>query len=666
MRQKLRAACAGLAAFALSAGAAAAAEGMWTFDNFPAARMRAEMGWAPDQAWLDRVMAATARLPECSGANVSARGLVLTNQHCLIACLQALSGPRGDVLARGLTARTLAEERRCPNFTVRLLSSVTDVTARIDAATAAGDFARARDAEIARLESGCGGERCEVVMLYQGARYALYRYRHYDDVRLVFAPEHAAAAFGGEADNFTFPRYCADFALVRLYVNGAPAATPAHLSLRFDPLAAGDIVLTAGNPGATSRLKSAAELAFERDVALPWQLAGLSETHARLAAFALRGAARERRAAAALQGVENARTALAGRLRVLADAEGFARIVAREQDLQARVRRNRAAQREVGDAWGEIARALTAYREFYPAHQLLDVRAGERSDLFAWARELVRGAGAREQQAAPTATLTAERVIDPAYEELHLEAWLTALRARLTDAQARYVFADASPAALARTLAQSRLAERAYRLQIWRGGAAAIAAADDPMIAFVRSWDDDAQAVRAKFMAEVETPMARARERIAVARFRAFGEDQYPEANFSPRLSYGRIEGWREADGREIAAFTRVDGLYAHATAASLALSASWIAARARLAPDAQLNLASSNDVSGGNSGSPLLDRAGRVVGVVFDGNPHALGGEYFYNGETNRAVSVAAPLIQAALAEVYDMDGLLAELRGD
>ncbi len=635
-------------------------------------------GLGPDRPWLDRAMAAAARLPGCSGVNVSASGLVLTNQHCLIACMQALSSPRRDVLETGFFARTRQQETRCPNLSVSVLIGVSDVTLRIAAAAGAGqNFAQARNSAIADIESQCGSESCEVVTLYQGGRYALYRYRQFDDVRLVFAPDRAAAAFGGAADNFSFPRYCADFAFVRLYANGAPAATPAHLSMRFDPLTAGDIVLTAGNPGATSRLKTSAELVFERDVSLPSQLAVLAETRARLLAFSRRGMSQERSAGAALQALENAQTALAGRLRALGDEAEFAGIIAREQDLQARVRRNRAAQREIGDAWGEIARALTAYRNFYPAHQLLEARAGERSELFAWARDLVRAASEREKPEAARLPrysqarlaelglgLQTEHSADPALEEVHLGAWLSALRARLTDAQALYVFAGASPEDLARALSHSRLADNSYRTRLWHGGAAAIAASDDPMIAFVRAWDEDARLVRTKFEREVEAPIARARERIAVARFRAFGVAQYPEANFSPRVSFGRVEGWAEPGGRAVGAFTRVDGLFARAGAEPLALSPTWIAARSRLAAGAHFNLASSNDVTPGNSGSPLLDRDGRVVGVVFDGNRHALGGEYFYNGALNRAVSVAAPLIRTALADVYAMDALLEELQ--
>ena len=290
MRQKLRTAAAVVGILGLSAAPSATAEeGMWTFDNFPADRMRAEMGWAPDQAWLDRVMTGTARLPGCSASNVSEAGLVLTNHHCVITCVSAVSTTDNNYVENGFMARVREAELRCPNMSIDVLTAIRDVTGTISAATAgvaAEGFAPARDAEFARLTDECttSETRCEVVTLYQGGRYGLYQYRRYSDVRLVFAPEHAMAAFGGEPDNFSFPRYGLDFSFLRLYDNGQPAVTPGHLDMRFTPPAEDEIVLIAGNPGRTSRLRTTAEFAFERDVNLPWQIAMLSELRGRLIA----------------------------------------------------------------------------------------------------------------------------------------------------------------------------------------------------------------------------------------------------------------------------------------------------------------------------------------------------------------------------------------------
>ncbi len=688
MRQNLRAAAAAIGILGMAAAPSAQAEeGMWTFDNFPTERMREQMGWAPDQAWLDRVMAGTARLPGCSASNVSAAGLVLTNHHCVISCVTALSTTEANYIENGFMARTREEELRCPNMSMDVLTSISDVTQNIETATAgvaAEGFAAARDAEIARLTRECTSatERCEVVTLYQGGRYGLYSYRTYEDVRLAFAPEHDMAAFGGDPDNFNFPRYCLDFSFLRLYENGAPAVTPAHLNMRFTPLSADEIVLIAGNPGRTSRLRTTAELAFERDFGLPWQIASLSELRGRLIAYSALGPDQARIASSALQSVENSFKGLSGRRQALADPAGFARVADRQADLQQRVRRNRAAAREVGDAWGEIERAQAAYRGMFYNYQYLEQRAGERSFLFGWARDLVRGAAERDKpngERLPRFTesrlpsvvqgLRAQRTITPAFEELHLTFWLSKMREYLTvdDPTARRILGDESPESLARRLSQSRLSDPAYRMQLWEGGAAAIAASDDPLIVFVRGWDADARAARERYVREVEGPVARAHERIARARFRAFGEAQYPDATFSPRISYGRVVGWSEPSGRVVGAFTYTEGLYERATGNDpFVLSQRWIDARGRLDPRGIFNVSTSTDVIGGNSGSPLLDRNGDVVGAVFDGNIHSLGGEYFYDGALNRSVTVSSTIIRTALADVYGMSALVAELEAN
>lgn len=686
MRRMLHAAAAALPLLSLAivSAPARADEGMWTFDNFPRERMQEDLGWAPDQTWLDGVMAATARMPGCSTSNVSGDGLMLTNHHCVIACVTALSTTEANFIQDGFQARIREDELRCPNMNIDVLTGIVDITADINRATEDGppeNFAAMRDAEFARQERECqqAGQRCEIVTLYQGGRYARYTYRRFTDVRLVFAPEHRVAAFGGDADNFEFPRYGLDFAFMRLYENGAPARTPNHLSFEFDPPDEGDIVLVAGNPGRTSRLRSVAELQFERDVNLPWQIASLTEQRARITAFSALGPDQARIASSALQSVENAMKGLTGRRNALIDPVGFAQVTARETDLQARVNRNSAAAREMGDAWGEIATAQRTYRGIYNSYQNLELRAGERSMLFAWARDLVRGAAERglpNRQRMPryaearlpaiAGSMRAATAVSPAFEEVHLRFWLERLQRDLASdpAQLRRVFNGQTPEALAARLSRSTLGDPAVREALWAGGAAAIAASTDPMLVFVRAWDADARAVRANFVTNVEAPVARAQERIARARFRAFGTETYPDTTFSPRISYGTVQGWTEPGGEVIAPFTQLDGLYERATGTPpFQLPQAWLDARPRLNPNIVFNISSSNDVIGGASGSPLLNRDARIVGIIFDNNMHALGGEYFYDARLNRSVSVSSSAIRVALLDVYGMQALLAEL---
>jgi len=685
MRNPVRVAAAALTMLALAAVPASSDEGMWTFDNFPTARMQRDLGWAPDQAWLDRVMAGAARLPGCSGSNVSANGLLLTNHHCITSCLRNLSSDQSDFLANGFQARTREEERRCPNYSISILTGISDVTERIDTATrnvGADAFARARDAEIARIESECTSDviRCEVTTLYQGGRYALYTYKRYDDVRMVFAPEASVAAFGGDPDNYNFPRYCLDFSILRVYENDQPAATPAHLSMRFTPLTEDEIVLTAGNPGTTSRSRTTAELAFIRDIQLPWQLNVLAETRGRLIAYSQLGTTQRRLGDNALQGVENLVKRYGGQRMALVNAENFQRVTAAEQDFQARVRRNAASAREVGDAWGEIARAQTAYRGMFYRYQMLEASAGQRSSMFGWARDLVRGA---EERAKPDAermprytdarisvverSITGNQPVEADFERLNLEIWLLKLREYLTvdDPTVQRILNRQSPEELAARLAQSRLGDPAFRRQLWDGGAAAIAASDDPMIVFVRSWDADARQIRERYETQVEGPVALAHERIARARFRAFGTNTYPDATGTPRVSYGRIRGWTEGD-RTIPYFTNIDGLYARNTGADpFHLPQRWLDARSRLNGATIYNVATTTESVGGSSGSPLLDREGRVVGANFDGNVHATAGTFFYDPVLNRSVTVTTTAMQAALRDVYGMNALLTELGG-
>ncbi|GAN00230.1 hypothetical protein U91I_03895 [alpha proteobacterium U9-1i] len=663
---------------------ASAEEGMWTFDAIPAARMRAEIGWAPDADWLARVRAGAARLQGgCSSSIVSSEGLVLTNQHCVVGCVRDLSTAQRNLVDTGLVAATRNDELRCPGMAIQVLTDISDVTQRIGGATGAvgaDGFARARDGEISRIESECssGAVRCEVVTLYQGGRYSLYRYRRYEDVRLAFAPENIMAQYGGNLTDFEFPAHCIDFALVRLYENGAPAATPNHLRMRFTPLEAGEPVMVTGNPGNTSRLRTVSELTFTRDYALPATLMNMAELRGRVQAYSNLGPDQARGATSVLRGLENGFKSLYGRRAALVDPASFALLTSREAELRRRVNANRTLRREVGDAWGEIEAAKAAQRGFHAQYTYLEGGPGS-SALFGWARDLVRGAEERAKPdserlprynesriAALEQNLLAVRPVDVGLEQIVLTHWLTRLQANLgvNDPGTIAVIGRANPDALARILTQSRLGDAAYRAQLWRGGPSAIAASEDPMIQFVRRWDGDARGLNARFQREVEGPIARAHERIARARFQLYGEEQYPDATFSLRLSYGRVAGLTEPDGREVGPFGRVGEIFANNTGAPpFELATTWRLAEPRLDPNTIISVATTNDIIGGNSGSPLVDRDGRVVGVAWDGNIHSLGGDYFYDGRLNRTVVVAATGIQAALRHVYRADALIAEL---
>ena len=667
--------------------AARADEGMWTFDNFPAAAVKAKYGVDVTPAFLDHVRGAAVRLSSgCSASVVTALGLVLTNNHCVRDCAQSLSTPQVDYVRDGFQATRRDDEKLCPGMQAEILEAISDATPRITAAAAGKsgqDFVRARDGEIAAAEKeGCAGRealyRCQVITLYQGGQYKLYRYRKYADVRLVAAPEAAMAFFGGDPDNFNFPRYDLDFSFVRLYEGGKPVATPDHLSWRTAPPRENEPVFVAGNPGTTQRLLTAEQLETLRDKSLPTTLVLYSELRGRLIQFAHGGAEQARIADDFLFSLENSFKAYTGQQKALVDPALIAAKHRSDDALKAKVAANPALAAATGDAWGEIGRAQVAQRELYDTYTLQETRAGLRSGLFGYARALVRAAAER---AKPNGTrlpgytdsqlpLLEKQVLDaepvyPQLEQLALEFWLLKLREYLTaDSPATKLFlGKESPEALSARLAKSGLADPALRRRLWDGGMAAITASDDPMIKYVLATDAASRAVRKEWETRVTGPVDRAQERIARARFAVDGTGDYPDATFSLRLSYGKITGWVN-NGAAVAPFTRYDGLWQRATGqAPFELAPRWRDAQAKVDGNTVFDFTSDNDIIGGNSGSPIIDAKGAVIGAIFDGNIDSLGGAFGFDGRVNRGVSVSAVAIAEALRKIYGNAALADEL---
>ncbi|MFN3944266.1 MAG: S46 family peptidase [Allosphingosinicella sp.] len=681
------AAAAALAAAFLPAAPAAAEEGMWTFDAFPTERVRQAYGWAPDRPWLDRVQAAAVRLTGgCSASFVSPEGLVLTNHHCVVSCVQDLSTEQNDLVAAGFTAATRGEERQCPGQQAEVVTAISDVTARVQAAigTSTGAaLARARDAAIAAIESeSCTDperERCQVVTLYGGGEYKLYRYRKYSDVRLAFAPEFQAAFFGGDPDNFNFPRYALDAAFLRVYENGRPAATPAHL--RWNPRAPqpGEPTFVVGNPGSTQRLFTQGQFAMRRDTIFPVLVPLFAEYRGRLISAMAGDAERTRTGADMLFGVENSYKVYIGQWQALRDREFSGRLAAAEQDLRGRVAADPALAGQIGDPWAEVDAATATYADFYTDYLMLEANAGFRSSLFSYARALVRAAAERDKPEAErlpgyTASrlpLLEKQVTDaaPVYpwlEELSLGFWLSKTRELLgaDDPRVRELLGRESPEAIAaRLVGGTRLGDEAERRRLWEGGMAAIQASDDPLIRFVLATDPVSRAQLDRFRAEVDAPITAAQSRLARARFAAYGDSVYPDATFTLRISYGSVQGWTER-GQDVPPVTRIGGLFERATGAPpYDLAPLWAAARDRLDQDVVFNFVSTNDIIGGNSGSPVIARDGSVIGTAFDGNIHSIGGSYGFDPRLNRTVSVSAAAVQEAMAKIYGADALLAEL---
>jgi hypothetical protein len=677
----------GLIAMLALASPAAADEGMWTYDNFPSAQVETSLGVKIDQAWLDRTRAASVRLTNgCSASVVSKEGLVLTNHHCVIECVQDLSTGAKDFVKDGFAAATRQEERKCPGVQAEVLQGIVDVTKEVQAATAGKtgqDFVRARDAAVAEAESGaCGRDetlRCQVVTLYRGGQFKLYKYRKYADVRLVFAPEFAAAFFGGDPDNFNFPRFNFDVGFVRLYDGGKPVATPQHLTWTRRAPKEGEATFVSGNPGSTDRLLTVAQLETQRDLALPVGQLQRSELRGRLIRFSEESAEHKRIATDPLFGVENSYKVFFGRQFALNDKAFMDRKRAAEAELRAKVAADPKLAAEIGDPWGEIASAGTAYAANYVRYRQLETNAGQYSKLFGYAREIVRAAKERAKPSserlpefsdARLALMEKElldvRPVDGPLEELHLAFWLSKTREYLTtdDPAVKLLLGKESPEELARrVVAGSRLADPAVRKALWNGGLKAVQASNDPMIQLALRLDPAAREVRSKWEQEVAGPTDRASARVARARFAVYGDAVYPDATFTLRLSSGKVAGWTYR-GATVPATTTFAGLFERATGAEpYKLAPRWAAAKGELNPDTVYNFVTTNDIIGGNSGSPVVSAEGEVLGAAFDGNIHSLGGNYGYDGAINRTVVVSTAAATEALEKVYGQSALVAEL---
>jgi hypothetical protein len=667
-------------------------EGMWPLEAFPSEIVAQKYGFQPSREWLDAVRLSSVRLAQgCSGSLVSDNGLVMTNHHCAHECIEQLSSARRDLVANGFTARTEKEELACPALEINRLVAVRDVTGSIAAATrntAGQKYSEAKKAQQAKLERECATSdelRCEVVELYRGGQYRLYQYRRYQDVRLVFAPELAAAFFGGDPDNFNFPRYDLDLAFLRVYEGGKPARIDTHFDFSKQGAQAGELTFVSGHPGQTSRELTVAELRFTRDVRVPRMLLRLAELRGVLTEFQRRGPEQKRIASGILFSVENAFKAYRGRHQALLDATFFASKVSAEREFLARLGSAAPPQKKptANDApWRTIASALNVYREVYDRHDLLERGRGFDSELFRVARALVRSAAElpkpnevrlREYSDAALPQLKQE-VFSPA--PIHQALEITLLTFSLTklreilgadDPLVKSVLGKKAPATLASEFVKkSALANVALRKRLWEGGQTAVDASTDPMIILAKLVDVDARSVRKKYEDEIESVIAKAHTEIAKARFAVYGTTLYPDATFTLRLSYGAVQGWPER-GAQVAPFTTFAGAFERHTGEDpFALPKSWLAARDRIALETRLNFVTTNDIIGGNSGSPVINKNAEIVGLIFDGNIHSLGGDYGFDARKNRAVAVHSSAILEALEKIYGAARIAHELRGE
>ncbi len=681
----LRAAVAATASLAAVAGAMAvsavpsparADEGMWTFDNFPIETVNQKYGTRIDQAWLDRLRLASVRIQGCSASFVSPEGLILTNWHCVVGCAQELSDAQRDYVKNGFTAATREEEVRCPGQTAEVLVEITDVTEQVRAAgegLEGAAFNAARQAATNRIQNeACAGDpqfSCQVISLYRGGQYSLHKFRKYEDVRLVFAPENQAAFFGGDPDNFNFPRYALDAGFLRAYENGRPAETPTFLKWNAEAPKEGEVTFVSGNPGSTSRLLTMSQLERLRDQQLPVTLIQNSELRGRLLEYSLTGDEAKRVSFDPIFGLENSFKVYYGQQGALTDPAFMQAKREAEAELRARVAADPSLVQQIGDPWSELEAVQGVARDLYLPYRQLEQAAGGGSQMYQMARAIVRSAGADAGRRARLAEMVGEETpLTPEMEELRLRYWLSKTREYLTvdHPDVKRLLGRESPEALAeRLISGTRMADAAFRREA-AGMTLEQMTAADPLLAFVAANDAAAQAIGARWAAEVNAPTAAAAEKVAQARFAVYGTNQYPDATFSLRLSYGEVKGWTHR-GVTVPPFTYIGGLYERATGSEpFNLAQAFADNEARVNKEVVYDFASTNDIIGGNSGSPVVNADGEVIGAAFDGNIHALGGAFGYDPELNRTVSVSTAAVTEALRNVYPNPRILGELGVD
>jgi peptidase S46-like protein len=665
-----------------------AEEGMWTFDNPPLKELAEKYNFHPTQDWLDHLRLSSVRLNDGgSGSFVSPNGLLLTNHHVARVQLQKNSTAEHDYLRDGFYAATQDQEMKTPDLEINVLVAMQDVTTRVQGAAKgiADDAAalKARDAEIAAIEKESKdktGLRSDVVTLYNGGEYWLYQYKAYTDVRLVFAPEEEAAFFGGDPDNFTYPRYDLDMALYRVYDNGKPLHTENYLKWNTQGAAPGDLVFVSGHPGSTSRDDTVAELTLEREVRGPAIVEYLQRRIDAAQEFGKQSADNKEKVESTIFFLQNSLKVYVGRQEALSDKAILAKKQAEEDDLRAKVKANPGWEKEYGVAWDEIAKAVDLAK---PEFKKQLFRRGD-SQLFTLAMEIVQyvaevkkpdGERLPQYHEAGLDSLRYQMLspapVYPAVEKMFMKNALNLAKEQLgaDDAYLQAIVQGGDIDKKVDALVEgTKLSDPAFRKSLLDGGEAAVADSNDPMIAAARRADPVWRANYVYMRDKVSSVFDAGGEKLGKARFDVYGKNAYPDATFTLRLSYGTVDGF-PYNGTTAPPFTTFYGLYDRA--ASFSDKSPWdltpkeAAARDKLDLATPMDFVCTADIIGGNSGSPVVNRDGELVGLIFDGNIESLAGDFVYDGTKNRAVAVHSAGMIEAMRKIYGVGALANELEG-
>ena len=674
----------------LNLATARADEGMWPFNNVPRADIKRKYGFDVTDAWLKKVQMASVRFNNGgSGSFVSPEGLVLTNYHIVEDIIGEISTPEKDYSKEGFLARTRAEEQKAPSLELNVLMSIEDVTERVagsvKANATAGEAADARRSEISAIEAEslkATGLRSDVVTLYQGGRYNLYRYKKYTDVRLVFAPEFQAAFFGGDPDNFNYPRFNIDMALVRVYENDKPLHVDNYFKWSKAGAKENELVFVTGHPGSTARLNTYAHLEYLRETGIPLLLRYLETRRGVLKKYMEMGDEQTRRAQNELNSVENSIKVYKGQLGGLSDKSVMDRKLKSENAMRKSISSDARRQKEYGDAWDAIAAGRKDETSYERNRRLFEAAAAFDTKYYGLARNLVRMAAESEK---PNAERLAE-FTDARRESLELGLYspapiyddfekmkLTASLGFMVEVLGadndlvKRVLGGKSPEARAAELVDgTKLKDVEFRKQLAAGGRAAVEASTDPMIMLARSIDKEARDVRKRYEENVVGVERTNYSKIARAMFESEGDKLYPDATFTLRLSYGAVKGYME-NGKKVAPFTTLGGLYERSNSFNQKfpynLPSRWTDKKSALDLKTPFNFVSTNDITGGNSGSPTINKNMELVGLIFDGNIQSIPGDFFYDESVNRAISVDSRGMLEILRKVFEANELADEL---
>jgi len=665
-------------------------EGMWTFNNVPKAEIKRKYNFDVTDDWLKKVQLASVRFNNGgSGSFVSADGLVLTNYHIVEDIVNEVSTPQKDLAKECFLARTRGDEIKAPSLELNVLESIEDVTARVQGAVKAGmsnaeGFA-AKSAEISAIESESNkatGLRSDVVTLYQGGQYNLYRYKKYTDVRLVFVPEFQAAFFGGDPDNFNYPRFNIDMALVRIYENNQPVHPQSYFKWSTAGSKEGDLAFVTGNPGSTARLNTVAHLQDLRDNAIPIVLRMLERREAVLKKYMAMGEEQTRQAQNELNSVQNSLKVYRGQLGGLKDKALMDRKQSDEDALRKSIAASPEKQKMYGDAWDAIAKAHQTLPSYIRERRIFDQGGGFNSDLFGFARALVRLVAENEKpnsarlpeytdarRASLELALYSPAPIHLDFEKMKLADSL-GFMVELLGADhplVKQVLDGKTPVVRANELIDgTKLADPAYRKEVAAGKLPGIESSTDPMIVVARTIDPKARELRKRYEGEVIGVERANYAKIARARFETEGTKLYPDATFTLRLSYGTVKGYME-NGKKIAPYTTLGGLYERSAQFKgefpYNLPPRWIEKKSAIDLKTPFNFVTTNDIIGGNSGSPTINKNTELIGLIFDGNIQSLVGDFSYDESVNRAISVDSRGMLEVLRKVFNANEIADEL---